>query len=96
MVPPPTSKSSRSGVKSHITKKINQLKTYESVTMTLKTSNELDDLKQNLKKSFESFQQLSIKIQDELNTVDAPKKNTRQKMNIPKMPKRKFMLQEQF
>ncbi|EFX67577.1 hypothetical protein DAPPUDRAFT_330926 [Daphnia pulex] len=42
---PPTTKQTRSGVKDHITKKINQFKTCESY---------------------------SIKIQDELNTADAP------------------------
>ncbi|EFX75525.1 hypothetical protein DAPPUDRAFT_323156 [Daphnia pulex] len=71
MAPPPT-KTARSSVKGFITKKINQLKTYDLVKMTLKTSNELEDLKLDLKETFEKFQQLSLKIQEDLNTMDAP------------------------
>ncbi|EFX61612.1 hypothetical protein DAPPUDRAFT_272488 [Daphnia pulex] len=72
---PPTAKTLRSTVKGLITKKINQLKTYEPVTMTIKTSNELDDLKQDLKKKFENFQQLSVKVQEELNASNAPQED---------------------
>ncbi len=72
---PPTAKTSRSGVKGLITKRINQLKTYDLVEMTLQTSNELEDLKRDLKETYEKFQQLSLKIQEDLNTMDAPQED---------------------
>lgn len=53
-------------MKSHITKNINKVKSYEATTMTLKNSVELDDLKQNLNIHYEKFQQHSNKIQEEL------------------------------
>jgi hypothetical protein len=72
---PPTTKISKSSVKGLIIKKINQLKTYDLVEMTLKTSNELEDLKLDLKETYEKFQQLSLKIQEDLNTMDAPQED---------------------
>jgi hypothetical protein len=72
---PTTAKTSRSSVKGLITKKINQPKTYDLVEMTLKTSNELEDLKLDLKETFGKFQQLSLKIQEDLNTMDAPQED---------------------
>ncbi|EFX72811.1 hypothetical protein DAPPUDRAFT_253942 [Daphnia pulex] len=40
--------------------------------MTMKKSDELEALKQDLKNKFEYFQQLSAKIKDELNAADTP------------------------
>jgi hypothetical protein len=40
--------------------------------MKLTTANELDNLKQNLKRYFKTFQQHSSKIQEELDQADTP------------------------
>ncbi len=71
----PATKASRAGVKIHITKMINQVTTYETVTMTLRAANELEALKQNLKKYYETFQQHSVTIQGELDEDNAAQKD---------------------
>ena len=83
-----TAKSTRSGVKGHVTRIINFIRAYESNSMTEKAASELTEQEKRLREKFESFKVLTLHVKEEMVREEAKTKNYKRRSITSQHPKR--------
>ncbi|KAI9560589.1 hypothetical protein GHT06_011537 [Daphnia sinensis] len=67
----PSAKATRAAVKGHITRIVQAITGYESLTMSARISTILIEQEKRLKEKFDTYKSLSLKIQDDMGTLQA-------------------------